>query len=364
MPGPTVRTLRFVSTWRSDGRAVDEREVELRDGGERLRATLLRPRDAETAASWIVLHGVTRPGRRHPQLVRFARALAASGARVLVPEIREWTELRLAPDRTVPVVRASVAALATRDGGRGRPGLAGFSFGAPQALRAAAHPELRRRIGGVVGFGGYCDVERTFRFQLTGEHVWRERPERLRPDPYGRWVVAANYLTRVPGHADAEDVAAAVRRLAMESSERQIPADDPALVSLGRELRETVAPARRPLFDRMTAEPESVSDDGELVRLAADMAAAARRVAPELEVGSRLGALKCPVELIHGRQDRLIPASETLRLRKAFPSGASVNVLITGLFSHARQNPLRAGFATVREAWRFFRALRRVLAMV
>ena len=58
-----------------------------------------------------------------------------------------------------------------------------------------------------MGFGGYCDLERTLRFQFTGEHEWNGEAHSLRPDPYGRWIVGANYLTAVPGFEDSERVA-------------------------------------------------------------------------------------------------------------------------------------------------------------
>lgn len=363
MAGPSIRTLRFLGAWLFRRAAVEEREVVLAHGDERLPATLLRPRSEPASAAWIALHGVTRPGRRHTALLRFARALAASGAEVLLPEIREWMELRLAPERTVPVTRACVDHFERRGAVGDRPGLVGFSFGAPQALRAAADPALRHRLGGVVGFGAYFDLERTFRFQLTGEHELGGERERLDPDPYGRWIIAANYLTDVSEHRQATDVAHALRRLAEEAGDRQISADDPALQPLRRDLRCRIPPARRSLFDLFAPTPGHDRDEAQLDELARRVAKAARRAAPELDVRRHLDRVACPVELIHGRDDRLIPYSETLRLRDAFADDAPVNVLITGLFSHSRERPIRARVESVREGWRFFRALRRVLTL-
>ena len=38
----------------------------------------------------------------------------------------------------------------------------------------------------------------------------RNRVYRMDPDPYGRWIVGGNYLTRIPGLEDAGDVASAL----------------------------------------------------------------------------------------------------------------------------------------------------------
>jgi len=311
----------------------------------------------------VVFHGVTRPGRSHASLVRFARALAASGSAVLLPEIREWVELELAPERTVPVTRSCVTFLAREVATTERPGLVGFSFGAPQAVRTAAHPSLQGRVGGVVGFGSYFDLERTFRFQLTGRHEWEGRRWTLDPDPYGRWIIGANYLTEVPDHSDAGDVARALWSLAAEAGDRQVPADDPVLQASVERVREEIAPRRRPLFDLFAPPEGQTPDPGALRELAHDVARAAARVSPELDVRPWLDRVPCPVELVHGRGDRLIPFTETLRLAAAFPPRAPLNVAITGLFAHSGEAPVRAGLRAVREGWRFFRALRRVIRL-
>ena len=163
-----VRTVRYARSWKC-GPAASLHEIEIERGGTSLPATFISPTSYRGALpGWIVLGGITRMGRFHPQLVRFAHALAASGAGVIVPEIPEWSDLRLAPRITVPTVRAAVHALDARPEVRaGKFGLIGFSFGGPQAAIAANHEELSERIAGVVSFGGYCDIERTLRCQLT-----------------------------------------------------------------------------------------------------------------------------------------------------------------------------------------------------
>ncbi len=133
---------------------------------------------------------------------------------------------------------------------RARIGLVGFSFGSPQALAASAHPDVRDRLAGVVGFGGYCDLERTILFQLTGRHEWEGRVHHLRPDPYGRWIVAANYLTAVPGMEDADEVARGLRRLAALAGDRGVMSWDEQFDPVKKEIRARLGPGRhREVFD-------------------------------------------------------------------------------------------------------------------
>ena len=402
MPASTLRTLGFLRTWLADTDGGVRREVEIPGVDRTIPASVFLPDDLSRRNAgpilppdrsypvWIVLHGVTRPGRKHEQLVRFCGALAGAGAVAVVPEIREWVELCLAPELTVPVIRSTVDWL-----DRGEAGLVGFSFGAPQALRAAADPRLRERIAGVTGFGGYFDVERTVRFQLTGRHEWRGEEKWLDPDPYGRWIMAANHLTGVAGHEDAVDVARALRRLAAIAGDARIPSDSREMAEHRRELRTTVAASRRPLFDLLATRPggDGSPPDGEgregrepvggradsegdgepdpteirrarLESLARELSRAALAADPLLDVREHLGGIRCPVELVHGRFDRLVPYTESLRLAEAFPSGSRVRVTVTRLFSHTEGRSLIPGIAGALEGWRFFAALRRVLGMI
>ena len=365
MASSLLRTARFLGSWITGRSPVTEREAECRDGDDLFPATLYAPAAGPTdGAGWIVLHGITRPGRAHPTLVRFARALASSGARVVVPEIEAWTELRLAPERTVPAVRGALRLLEadTGDGGS-LPGLVGFSFGAPQVVLASLDPELRGRLAGVTGFGGYCDLERTVTFQFTGEHTWEGRTHHHRPDPYGRWVIGANYLTGVPEHGDADDVARALWRLAALAGERRIESWDPRYDPVKAQLREEIAPRRRGLFDLFAPPADGEPERGEAEDLIPRLAAACRAASPLMDPGPLLPAPPSPVRLVHGRNDHLIPFTATLRLRRAFPEGSDVDATVTGLFAHSDESPLRAGIEAIREAGVFVRALGDVLGL-
>jgi pimeloyl-ACP methyl ester carboxylesterase len=344
MPPTMLRTFRYTACWLTGRASLVTREVRLDRAGTPVPATLTMPaRVGHPLPTWIVLHGITRPGRGHPTLVRFTRALASAGFAVVVPEVPEWRELSLATHLTVPTIRACLAALDAVDDVAHLPvGLVGFSFGAPQAIAASADPVLRGRIAGVVGFGGFCDLERTLRFQFTGEHEWGRERHHLRPDPYGRWIVGANYLTAIPGHEGRAAVADAPRR----------------------ELRRALSAEDRPVFDLFApaspAEPDRV--EGEAMALA--LADAGRRVEPALEATRSFGDVGGPVHILHGRQDHLIPFSEAFRLRNALPADAVAGATVTSLFGHSAQDPFPGPIEGARETVSFFRALAGVLGVV
>jgi len=70
------------------------------------------------------------------------------------------------------------------------------------------------------------------------------------------------------------------------------------------------------------------------------------------------------VRLIHGRQDRLIPFTETLRLAERFPPKSDVRVFLTGLFSHSQRHGGRLKIQELREQLRFLRLISVVLGTV
>ena len=250
-PRQVMRTVRYTNGWKRGTTGVDGSDVIIQREGQAIPATFVRPAGARgRLPCWIAIGGVSVKGRFHPQLVRFAEALASSGAAVLVPELPEWRRLSVCPRIILPTVRASVEYLNGRaDVERRGYGVIGFSFGAVGAVLAASDEEVVDHIRGAVVFGGYCCLTRTVGCMLTGDHEWNDQRHRLQPDPYGRWVVASNYLTRVPGYEDAADVAEAVKRLATEASSKRVSAWEAYHDPMISALRLTISPARRRLFD-------------------------------------------------------------------------------------------------------------------
>lgn len=362
----TLRTLRYARSWKA-GADVAIEEVTVERDGVAIPATLILPaKHRGDLPAWIALGGISRMGRVHPQLARFAGALASSGAAVLVPEIPEWRNLHVTPAPAAPTIRGSLRLLRTRhDVGRGKIGLIGFSFGAPQVAIAAAQEDLAPDVAGIVLFGAYCSLERTLACQFTGQHEWGGAVHELAPDPYGRWVVGSNHLTDAPGYEDAADIASALGRLATETSERRIPAWDPRHDDVIRELRATFTPRRRPTFDLFaTATTEERPDREACLAMAGLLTEACKRVEPRLEPASYLEHIALPTRLIHGRGDRLIPFTECMRLYEGLSPEAKDGCTVTGLFSHSADRSEGSAMERAWEGLTFFEALRGLINTV
>lgn len=367
MPVRTFQTLRFLRGWFSGRPSLDEYEHVVDRGDREIPVSVLSPKGvSRPLPGWVVLHGVSRPGRFHPTLLRFARALASSGTVVVVPQVPEWKALKLAPEHTKPTVRAAISALDRNPNVRdGSYGLIGFSFGCPQAMIAAADDEVAPRLSEVVGFGGYCDLTSTVRFQMTGVHRWANEKLCLRPDPYGRWIIGGNHITSVPEFADATDVAEALLQLAIEAGERRILAWDPSYDPLILRLRRTLSEERARLFDLFAPTSDAEVDFTRADEVALKIGRVAAACSPLLDPAPSLPGVRAIVRLIHGKQDHLIPFTETLRLSSRFPSETPVDTTITALFTHSDQEGRLSSIRReVREGGRLYGALRRVLGSV
>lgn len=360
-----LRVARFLRCYLTDreGRSPESEEVRLRVGDDFVEGTLYRGPDDAPAPGWIVLHGITVRGRKHASLVRFARALAGSGATVLVPDVPAWRALRIDADAARVTLIAGAAHLRDRVGAfPGGVGAVGFSFGATHALVAAADPELREVLRTVIGFGGYCDLRRATECMMTGEHEWAGERHSLRPDPYGRWVVAANYLPWVPGCEGMTEVARGALRLAEEAGARGSYAGAADYDPLKAEIRAELGSAKeRRVWDLLAPLADGLPTDLPAARqMGLALADAALSRDPRLDPRPVLGEVRARVVLAHGHGDRLIPFTETLRLH-SYLAGARCSATITRLFAHSRGEDGLRGVRLAREGARFFGLLRRAL---
>jgi pimeloyl-ACP methyl ester carboxylesterase len=358
-----LRATRFLLGYTRDNRVCEPVEVSVQWTSGPEPATLLLPRRRGPAPAWIVLHGITVFGRHHPSLLRFAHALAGTGAVVLIPEIEAWTRLEV---RTEAVIDAAAAAAEfleqLPEAAPGQVGLVGFSFGSTQGLVAASSDPVASRLRSVIGFGGYCELERLSEFMFTGEHQWNGSREWLDPDPYGRWIVAANFLGGVPGLESQTNVRQGLLRLAEEAGKAGLYKPDDYMDPLKAEIRASLSGDEREVWDLIAPPAHQLPPDlGAARELAQQLARAGLEAEPLLDPRPLLPRLRARPVLAHGLADRLIPYTETLRLLAAMPAHVRPSATVTPLFGHSIGASGLSARRYASEAWRFLRFLHQAL---
>lgn len=181
-----------------------------------------------------------------------------------------------------------------------------MSVGAGPALLAAADPRVRDRVSDVVSLGGYASALEVLRFWLTGAYAFGEVRGRVVHEPeLVRRFVRANADMLTPA-ARAELEAADPERSAR------------FLATLSPELRR----------DLEAFSPVSVARD-----------------------------IRARLILVHGRTDRAVPYTESLRLAAARPERTTV--ALVGVMDHVEGGGA-AGWQELRDfvaLWRVMYAL-------
>lgn len=267
-------------------------------------------------AALVLVPGLARAGKDDPRLVAFAESLARVRFAVLVPDMAGLRALEVRP-RDADEIADAVAWLAGEPAlaRRATVGVVAISYAAGPALIAAVKPRIRERVGFVLAVGGYHDIENMITFFTTGafrvDGAWR----RLEPNAYGKWVFVKSNAQRLENTADRARLAAIAEA---KLDDLGAPIDDLA-AALGPDGRAVLALAsnteRSQVPALIAALPEAIRGD----MAALDPAAA------DLE------ALAARLILVHGRDDTIIPYSESVDLARRLGPRASL-YLVDGLW--------------------------------
>lgn len=292
------------------------RALAVPNGAGQLPADLYEPRQ-EVGARLVLVPGFTPAGKDDPRVIDLAKSLARARFLVLVPDLAgsRAERVRLADaDDIADATRflADLPADAPAD-----TGIAAISYAVGLAIHAALEPELLARLDFLIGVGGYHDAESVIAFMTTGR--FREHPDAAwrtgDPYPESKWVFLASHVDALSDPDDrALFTAIAERRLERKAA----PIDD---------LAARLGPEGRSVLDLvLNTEPARVP------ALIAALPEALREEMEALSPGRRdLRPLAGRLVLIHGREDRLIPWTESVALAQA--AGRAELFLIDG-FSH------------------------------
>jgi hypothetical protein len=310
-------------------------EIEIASERGQLLADLYRP--PRPRGALLLVHGLSRAGRRQPDLVRLARLLGQQGQLVLVPHFEGLAAFTLS-GREVDEVRA---ALRYTVGLNGSAGIAGFSFGAgPALLGAAEFPELRV----VASFGGYADLRHVIAYISTGAHDFDGHRYLARQEEYNRWKLLAVLVGFVQGARD--------RSLLSSLAERKLvnPGDDTSEIELalgaeGRAILALCVNRRADMTDRLVAE----------------LPAGAREAISRLSPLSAVARMRARLLIVHGTADNSIPFTESLRLAGAAEERAHLALFRT--FHHTGPRLVWASFTDhARDGWNLVSVADQLLA--
>ena len=294
---------------------VVERLTEVATSSGTIRARLYIPQGVSNAPGMVIVHGVHHLGIEEPRLVRFARAMSASGFRVMTPELAALADYRVDP-QCIALIGYSARSLSADIGQR--VGVLGLSFAGGLSLLAASDPQYAPYIRSVISVGAHDDLERVSGFLISNSI---QRPDgstlQMAAHEYGPLVLIYSHVEDFFPAADVNVARDALRLLLWEQ------VDDSR-----KQAERLSAPSRQKMDLLYKHDVEALDSEMKqaIVRHRADMAP----VSPH----GNLQTLRVPVLLLHGAADNVIPPSELLWLEQDVPPGTLKNALISTAISH------------------------------
>ncbi len=323
---------------------VTMENVKRRRGSEALEALVYHPAGGKPVARAAVLvPGISELGCYHPRLMALSRSMAAKGFLVVTPDIRAFRAFRMSPE-ALDEIQFWFQQVQTLNGNNpaNRIGLAGISFSGTLALIVAARPEIRERVAWVFAIGAYDNPMRCSRDWFAAGPVTVGQgyyPTRY----YARWILMLAADDLISDNADRGILDTVLVDLLLQ---REVPS--------ASRLRSKQA-AR---YYRLATMRES-EEDPELARcIEAHLKPLLYdRITPERAASE----VRCPVFLVHGAEDDLIPPEESMRLCGRL--GSKCSLLISPFLTHTHPNDKAVTkwrkAAAALEMFRFFYAFAR-----
>jgi len=277
----------------------------------------VRPGERRTI---LLLPGLHFLGPDDPRFRRFAAVLAATGAEIIAPYLHDFLSLQLTP-RVLDEAHAALIYASER--AQGPVSVMSISFGSIAAMHiAATSPERVRRV---VMFGGYRNLERSFRFALGA--AMHGMPAEVR-DPLNGPAVLANLADELLPEDEQDAFRAATLAFSRRTwSRNAVPENkrDGRHLKVGAEIAETLSGQARDLFRvacRLEGDPLAVVDG---------IFEQARARTSFLDPTPIMSRVLAPVTCVHGRDDDVIPWTESVALARDLPNAKA---LVTGLYGH------------------------------
>jgi len=299
-----------------EGYPIQESLTEVPTPSGRIRARLYVPEGIAQAPGMVMVHGVHDLGIEEPRLVALARAVSASGIRVLTPELRSLADYRV-ESASIDLIGYSARYLSESLGQK--VGVLGISFAGGLSLLAASEPQYEQYMRFVLSVGSHDDLERVSRFFINNRIV--------RPDGSTLQMAAHEYGVLVLIYSHVEDFFPAVDVSTAHEALKLLLWEQ---VDESRKQAALLSPPSRQKMDLLY--------DHHVDTFVGEMEQSVARHRGEMALVSphgRLQSLHVPTLLLHGAADNVIPPSELLWLQQDVPHEVLQAALSSPAISHA-----------------------------
>ncbi len=293
-------------------------------------AQFYRP-EGRARRSVLLIPGVHSMGIAEPRLTALAQDLAGSGIAVMTMALPDLMGYQITA-RSADVIEDAVAWMTGQPdlAPDGRIGLIGISFAGGLSIVAAGRPSIRDKVAYVVSFGGHGDLGRVLHYLATGEAVQAPGVVTIPPHDYGVAVILYAAADRVVPPEQVMGLRAGIGTFLLASQLTLV--DMKQANATFAKAREMVKELPEPSATYLTyVNDRNVKALGPILvphlGMQADPAASPERAA---------SVPAAPVFLLHGDEDTVIPAAESVVLGNYLRSkGVDTRVLLSQIITHA-----------------------------
>jgi dienelactone hydrolase len=333
--------VRTAADWQTHD--IEERAVRIPWRGGELAGRWYSPLHPDYTTILLV-PGVHASGIEEPRLVGFARHLGSIGHPVLTAELVDLKQYAITPRSTDMIEDAASWLLRQQQlAPEGRIGMMGISFAGGLSIVAAGRESIRDRVEMVMSFGGHGDLPRTLKFLCTG--MQPDGSERA-PHDYGVAIILLGVADLVVPPAQVQPLRESILTF-LEASRLDMvdKARSQQTFVRARELTSELAEPARTLMGYV--------NDRQVARLGPILLPHISEIGGDPALSpSRSAPPSAPVYLLHGADDNVIPAIESVLLaRELRDRGAAVHQLATSLITHAEVDHT----PSPREVWNLVR---------
>ena len=305
-------------------------------------ADVYRLPDGKPRAAVLLFLGANETGRDDERAVNLGHALAGAGYVVMI----HWSpkmglQANIEPDEPEKLVWAFQYLEERGYVDRDRVGLGGFCVGASLALVAGADPRIRDRVHFVNAFGPYFDAESLLLQVASRSAVYEGEGDTWNPDPLTLRVLANELIETLD---DSSEIEMLKRHYLKDQATTpvELTALSPSGRTVGRLLNGVEPHEAEALYSAL---PTTFHED--LIR-----------ISPSTHVGE----LRARLLVMHDRDDRLVPVSESRRLVKAARERTDVRYTEFLAFDHVVPGP-GGVFTRLGQGVRLYRHMYEIIRM-
>ncbi|TGK01358.1 alpha/beta hydrolase [Leptospira langatensis] len=290
---------------------VSETEIQIQVKGGTIPAILYTPK-GKSCGTILAVNGLAYLGNKDPRFAIVCQSAAAIGYTVISPLLVEVTQFRIVKE-TVERIKEMILWLSSHPEYCPSQKISYLapSFSGSMGLIAASDPEVGKKIASILTIGAYCDVQTTLDYVMTSDDG----------DEYGRMILLYNFI-KFALQTENSELEKALKACVLDGSFSRETLELPTVL-------ESIKPENREVFTRLRE--DKAFREGIWKQIVAN-AGTDSSFLTELQVKDKLHLLECPVSIVHGLGDNVVPSQEARIMKDHLKKKAKL--VLTPLISH------------------------------